>query len=1127
MKKLTQKSKTEHSGSNDISKQLSPDKLFVFIESMPDYIALYDKEGNYLYLNHYAKGFTKEETLGKHYTHYLPEESKNLYKKHFDKAKDTGDVQYLEFFAPGDGGEKKYYESYIVPLFEDGKFINMMVTARDVTDRKEAEKSLKESGENARAIMESTTDTIILIDKEGYILDTNEGHAKRFGLKREDLIGKNMKDFLPDDSYTSRFKNIKKCIETGKPVYGEDVRDNRYSEFCIFPIQSNKNKPDRVSVFARDVTERKQLVEELERIKDFSEILLQTANTIILGLDLNGKVTLFNNAGEKITGYTIDEIKGLDWFEILVPRDRFPEVWKTFEDITSGTEVKNFENPILTKSGEERYIYWQNNRMYEHGKMTGTLSFGIDITDRRAAEEEAKSSYSLLRIAGSTAKFGGWSVDPSSNKVIWSDEVAAIHEVPEGYIPTVEEGINFYTPEYREKITNLYTNLVNKGISYDAELQIITAKGNKRWVRAIGEAEKDAAGNIVKVYGGFQDITEQKAAEEELRNSENKFRLLFDDSPSILFLIQEDGKFYSANKAATKRYGYTPEEFRTLTPAEITVADKKDKARLKIGAALKTETQFEWTHCTKDGTSFPVEIFTKPIKINNHSFIFVEVIDISKRKQAENELRLSEEQFRKAFSSNPGIASISTINEGIIIDVNENFCKAIGWKREEVIGKTSKELAFYEDYKDREKIYSSVKKDGFINNFELRIRTKSGEIKDTLYAAEKIVMNNEECMLSQVIDITERKKTEEAVKENEELYRSLFDKNTAVKLLIDPINGAIVDANPAASIFYGYPHDKLTEMKISDINTLTETEIAEEMEKAFLEEKTYFNFRHRLQNGSIRDVEVYSSPINIKGRTLLQSIVHDITKRKRAEELLKKSENNLREINAAKDKFFNIIAHDLRSPFSSILGFSNLLEEQMETKNYEGIEEFARYIHKSASHAMSLIENLLDWSRSQTGKMEFRPEYIDIKDMIDEMLLSLNDSAKQKAINLKTFTDKNVPVIADKTMTGIILRNLISNAIKFSHKGGEIYITTIQNPEEIIVSVKDNGVGISKENISKLFRIDTNHTSLGTSGEKGTGLGLLLCKEFIEKHGGKIWVESDEGKGSTFYISLPKSWAQH
>jgi len=1125
LKETDKKSKTDTVNNVKITEKISPEKLFTFIESIPDYIALYDKKGNYVYLNHYAKGYTQEETIGKHYTLYLPEESKKIYRKAFNQAKKTGETQYVEYFAPGNDGAVKYYESYIVPLTESGTFLNMMVIARDISEKKAIENSLKESEANARAIMESTSDSIILIDKKGFVLDTNEGHANRFGLTRKDLIGKNLKEFLPKNLYRTRFKNVKKCLETGKPVNGEDLRDNRYTEFGIYPIKTNKKKPDRVSVFSRDITEKKQLVEELERIKDFSENLLQTANTIIVGLDINGRVKFINNAGEKITGYTKEEIKNLDWFEVLVPKDRFPEVWKMFDILTAGKELKNFENPIITKSGEERHILWQNNQMYENGKISGTLSFGLDITERKKAEEETKSSFSLLRIAGKTAKFGGWSVDLSNNKLEWSDEVAKIHEIPAGYSPTVEEGINFYAPEYRETIKKLYGDCVKRGVSFDKELQIITAKREKRWVRSIGEVERDADGKIIKVYGGFQDITEQKKAEEELRNSENKFRLLFDDSPSILFLIQEDGKYYNANKAAVKRYGYTADEFRNLTPMDITLPENMSEASKKVSNALIKELHFEWIHVTKDGSSFPVEIFTKPITINNRSFIFVEVNDITKRKQAENELRLSEEKFRRAFLSNPGIACISTIKEGTFIDVNEKFCKGIGWEREEVIGKTSKELNIFEDYQNREKIIAIINKNAFINDFELRIRTKSGEIKDTIYAAEKIYMDNKECILSQIFDITERKKTQEALKENKELYHSLFEKNTAVKLLIDPKDGAIVDANSAASMYYGYPHDKLTEMKISDINTLTAAALSEEMQEVLLEKKSYFNFKHRLSDGNIRDVEVYSSPIYIKGRALLQSIIHDITERKKTEELLKKSENNLREMNAAKDKFFNIIAHDLRSPFSSILGFSNLLEEQMETKDYEGIEEYASFIHKSATHAKSLLENLLNWSRSQTGKMEFRPEYIDLKELLEETLLSLNDVSAQKTITIMTKMDKNVPVIADKTMTGIVLRNLISNAIKFSHPSGEILVSAEQNPDEILVSVKDSGVGIAKEDITKLFRIDMNHTTLGTNREKGTGLGLLLCKEFIEKHRGKIWVDSKEGKGSTFYFTLPKNWA--
>lgn len=237
---------------------------------------------------------------------------------------------------------------------------------------------------------------------------------------------------------------------------------------------------------------------------------------------------------------------------------------------------------------------------------------------------------------------------------------------------------------------------------------------------------------------------------------------------------------------------------------------------------------------------------------------------------------------------------------------------------------------------------------------------------------------------------------------------------------------------------------------------------------------------------------------------------------------LRQSEALLRELNATKDKFFTIIAHDLKNPFSAIVGFSNILTDQISKKNYEGIEEYAEIIKNSAERAMSLISNLLQWSRSQTGRMEYTPESFDIVTLVNEITELSNDSARQKSITITCELPARATVFADKAMMSTILRNLVSNAIKFTNSGGRIIISALQKRNELMVSVCDNGVGIKKDDINKLFRIDENYSTRGTQKETGTGLGLILCKEFILKHGGKIWVESEPGKGSTFYFTIPK-----
>ena len=172
---------------------------------------------------------------------------------------------------------------------------------------------------------------------------------------------------------------------------------------------------------------------------------------------------------------------------------------------------------------------------------------------------------------------------------------------------------------------------------------------------------------------------------------------------------------------------------------------------------------------------------------------------------------------------------------------------------------------------------------------------------------------------------------------------------------------------------------------------------------------------------------------------------------------------------------------------------------------------------------MDLLLNLLEWSQSQTGRMEFLAEEIDFGQLVTNVTSLSNDSAENKSISIYTELQDRLIVVADKGMLGTILRNLISNAIKYTNPEGEIIVTAKQMNNGLLVSVTDNGVGIGSGDILKLFRIDQNHSTVGTQNEKGTGLGLILCKEFVDKHGGKIWVESEVGKGSTFYFTIPKN----
>lgn len=281
-----------------------------------------------------------------------------------------------------------------------------------------------------------------------------------------------------------------------------------------------------------------------------------------------------------------------------------------------------------------------------------------------------------------------------------------------------------------------------------------------------------------------------------------------------------------------------------------------------------------------------------------------------------------------------------------------------------------------------------------------------------------------------------------------------------------------------------------------------------------------FEMEYRMKNrfGEYRWIRDYGRPFYDIDNTFIGYIgsCYDITDSKN-------NEIKLIELNATKDKFFSIITHDLKNPFNSIVGFSEYLVELINAKDYEKVNEFAQIILKSSVQAMDLLSNLIAWSQSQSGRMAFEPTNFEIADLVKEVITNLDGMSRQKAISVENNIGSGIRVFTDKKMIGSVLRNLISNAVKFTSVNGKIRVLGTENASEVVVSVKDTGVGIANDKINKLFLINENHSTTGTNNESGTGLGLILCKEFIEKNKGKIWVESEIGVGSTFYFSVPKA----
>ncbi len=284
-----------------------------------------------------------------------------------------------------------------------------------------------------------------------------------------------------------------------------------------------------------------------------------------------------------------------------------------------------------------------------------------------------------------------------------------------------------------------------------------------------------------------------------------------------------------------------------------------------------------------------------------------------------------------------------------------------------------------------------------------------------------------------------------------------------------------------------------------------------------------FRLQIKLKNGQKKHVIVSATPYqeksNFKGSFVF---FRDITSEKLAEKRLRQSESQLRHLNATKDKMFSIIAHDLKNPFGSIMGFSNLILKKLKEENIEKATKYTEIVHNASFNGYKLLENLLTWTKSQTGNLKYVPDTISVAHLAEHNISVCQSNAEAKSIRLYSKINGNLLVYVDEDMINTVLRNLITNAIKFTRAGKNVYLDAeFYGKDWITVSVIDEGVGIEPADTKKLFKTKHNFTTKGTDGEEGTGLGLLLCKEFIEKNQGKIWVESTPGQGSRFSFTLP------
>lgn len=477
-----------------------------------------------------------------------------------------------------------------------------------------------------------------------------------------------------------------------------------------------------------------------------------------------------------------------------------------------------------------------------------------------------------------------------------------------------------------------------------------------------------------------------------------------------------------------------------------------------------------------------------------------------------------EDSFYKDIFDNSTESILFTAPDGRILTANPAACNMFGMSEEEICEGGREKIVDLTDprlapaIKERNRTGSVaceitfIKKDG--TKFQGYLSSKVFQTKDGEKRTSMIIK-----------DITDYNNALQRVKDSEEKYKNLFNKSQ-VAMFQSKIDGSVIlDVNDKYCSLTGYSREEL----IGKPATLRWA-YPEERSKmvATLKEKgviTDFESSVIAKNEEI--LTVLSSNVYYPEEDILIGSMVDITERKKMENALRESEQTLIKANSEKEKYFSILAHDLRSPISSFIGITELMKEDVKQFTITDLESLADRMNKSAKNLLSLLTNLLDWSMVKGGMVSFEPINIDLGELIYSLAQENEDLFRSKNINFNNTIPKNTNVFADENMLMIILRNLMTNAVKFSNEKSTVSISGNElNDKTYEVCVCDEGIGMSENILKNLFILDANVKREGTANESSTGLGLMICKEFVERHNGKIWAESEEGKGSKFYFTI-------
>jgi len=1101
--------------------QAEKNKLQSVIDAMADTLTIQDTEYNIIFQNELSKKNTDGDRTGEKCYRAYEGREKICEGCPVEKAFKDGKSHTAERRTVV-SGEVAFWENTANPIRDaSGEIVSCLEIARNITERKKQEQALADEATRRRILVDQSIDGIVVLDEDAKVYEANQRFAEMLGYTPEEVRELHTWDWdknFPPEQILEMGRNVDE-----KGLHLETKHTRKDGSVIDVDISINGTMcggQKLIFCVCRDITERKRAEEALRQSEERYRTILEEMEDAYSEVDLGGHLTFANNSLCRDLGYSREELIGMS-YKGFTAEDYVKAVFRIFNEVyRTAMPNKGFPWKTVRKDGSQGFAETSVSLLRnDKGEIIGFRGVGRDVTERKEAEEKLRQSRENYRALFDSSVIGALVVDAETMRVVIGNQAAAKMF---GF-SSLEEGagvnpLDFVPPEEREKALELLKKEVFEQDSRRAfDLQTLTKDGRTIWISATG-AKITHGGRLAGLLS-FTDITERKQAEETLRQSEERYRTILEEMEDSYFEVDLGGHLTFANNSVCRDLGYSREELIGMSYKDFTIEDDIESVFKAFNEVYRTGVPnkgFPWKTIRKDGSHGFAETSLSPLRNDKGEIIGFRGVgrDITERKQAEEKLRQSEENYKTLFNSSVIGIYVLDIETMKVVIGNRAASEMAGFSSAgDGIGINPFDFIIPEEREQFLEMAAKEFEQDLRRTHEVRVVGKDGGTGWISIMSAKIMHEGRLAALVSFTDITERKLAEEALRQSEENYRVLFDSSVIGTIVLDAETMKILMVNQAAATMFGFSSveeargvDPLDFTRPGDKERILEIAV----ENLFGQDsRQVYELEVATKDG--REIWISATAARIMHEGKLAGLISftDITEQKKQREHLMMTDRL-----ASLGELASGTAHELNNPLTSIIGFSQLL---MEREVPDDIREDLKLINNEAQRAASVTKNLLTFARKHAPEKQLNQ----INNIIEDVLKLRAYEYKANNIEVERQFAPNLPeIMADYFQIQQVFMNIIINAEYFminEHNKGTLTITTKKQKDTVMILFADDGAGIPPESLRRIF--DPFFTT--KEAGKGTGLGLSICHGIVTEHGGQIYARNQQGKGATIFVELP------